>query len=62
MKNNTIPRHLLVRSANHMSRWSKKVTDRFDTMMARLKGHKQKLREHQDMDDIDEDYKVEAKD
>lgn len=46
MNTHTKFRSHYVRSARHMSSWNTKVHDRFGTMMARLKGHKQKLREH----------------
>ena len=62
MKTHTRLQSTYVRSAKHMSKWNSKVNDRFSTMMARLKGHKQKLREHQDLTNIDDDYLVEEKD
>ena len=42
MSSNTKPSSCYMREAKHVSEWTEKVQDRFDTMMARLQCHKQK--------------------
>ena len=64
MSSNTKPSSCYMREARHVSEWTEKVQDRFDTMMARLQCHKQKtiksgtgLRDEDYLaDETDQDY------